>query len=114
MAAAGHEVGLRPVFYICCLLPSAIFFAYLQLICGNPHLWDREEVRMKTLNALFERSAHDRFLWEDWVDGTNELFSTLKAAKGVKEAEFILEEAFNDEYRSPVILTHFRVCKRYP
>lgn len=72
----------------------------------------RELGRIKSLNALLDRVGQQEHLYEIFVDATEQVFSQLLEAvnQGIRDDSFLVD-AFNNEYNSSAIITHFRVSR---
>lgn len=70
----------------------------------------KELDRIKSLNALLDEVGQEEHLYEIFVDATIEIFERISAAiqNGEQDEAFLLN-AFNEEYNSNAIITHFRV-----
>ena len=70
----------------------------------------RELARIKSLNTLLDQVGQQEHLYEIFVDATEELFQqTSSAIQNGEQDETFLVNAFNEEYSSNAIVTHFRV-----
>lgn len=69
-----------------------------------------ELLRIKSLNVLLDQVGQQEHLYEIFVDETEEVFSQITEAiqNGVQDDSFLVD-AFNSEYNSNAIITHFRV-----
>lgn len=69
-----------------------------------------ELARIKAMNALLDQVGHQEYLYESFVDATEETFGQVIDAiqKGVPDEGFLVE-IFNDFSQSMSIITHFRV-----
>lgn len=67
-------------------------------------------MRIKSLNTLLDQVGQQEHLYEIFVDATEEIFTQILEAiqNGVHDESFLVN-AFNDEYNSSAIITHFRV-----
>lgn len=67
-------------------------------------------MRIKSLSSLLEQVGHEEYLYEIFVDATEQVFTQIIQAiqDGVRDDSFLVS-AFNVEYSSNAILTHFRV-----
>lgn len=71
----------------------------------------RELARIKSLNALLNQVGQQEELYEIFVDATVDIFEQLmRAIQNGNQDETFLVEAFNEEYSSTAVITHFRVC----
>jgi ubiquitin thioesterase protein OTUB1 len=70
----------------------------------------QELVRIKLFNKLLDTVGQQEHLYEIFVDATEELLAQISTAieSGSRDDSFLLE-AFNHEYNSNAIITHFRV-----
>lgn len=70
----------------------------------------RELTRIKSLNLLLNQVGHEEHLYEIFVDATEIIFSQILDAiqSGVRDDLFLVD-AFNNEYNSNGIITHFRL-----
>lgn len=69
-----------------------------------------ELVRIKSLNTLLDRVGYQEHLYEIFVDATESVFGQVcEAIQGGVRDDTFLREAFNSEYESTAIITHFRV-----
>lgn len=91
---------------------SAVAFGYFEsLLALNDALQiQRELSRIKGMNALLDRVGQQEHLYEIFVDATEQFFSDVLNAvnQGVQDDSFLVD-AFNDEYNSSALITHFRV-----
>lgn len=73
-------------------------------------LVQNELVRIKSLSSLLDRVGHQEYLYEIFVDATEQVFTEVIQAiqDGVRDDSFLVN-LFNVEYSSNAILTHFRV-----
>lgn len=70
----------------------------------------RELARIKSLNTLLDQVGQQEHLYEIFVDATEELFAQTSAAiQNGDQDEAFLVNAFNEEYNSNAVITHFRV-----
>ncbi|KAE8354235.1 ubiquitin thiolesterase [Aspergillus coremiiformis] len=70
----------------------------------------RELTRIKSLNMLLNQVGHEEHLYEIFVDATEIIFSQIiDAIQGGVRDELFLVDAFNNEYNSNGIITHFRL-----
>lgn len=71
----------------------------------------QELIRIKSLNSYLDRVGLQEHLYEVFVDATEEIFAqTSQAIHNGDQDESFLVNAFNEEYSSQAIITHFRVC----
>lgn len=70
----------------------------------------KELERIKSFNQLLDAVGQDETLYEIFVDATEDLLNQVSNAieNGNQDESFLLE-AFNSEYNSNAIITHFRV-----
>ncbi|OJJ34172.1 hypothetical protein ASPWEDRAFT_173594 [Aspergillus wentii DTO 134E9] len=70
----------------------------------------RELLRIKSMNTLLDQVGQQEHLYEIFVDATEEVFNQISEAieSGVRDDSFLVE-AFNNEYNSNAIITHFRL-----
>lgn len=73
-------------------------------------LVQNELVRIKSLSSLLDQVGHEEYLYEIFVDATEQVFTEVIQAiqDGVRDDSFLVN-LFNVEYSSNAILTHFRV-----
>ncbi|KAK2834864.1 hypothetical protein FQN49_006838 [Arthroderma sp. PD_2] len=90
----------------------AVAFGYFENLFA---LRDQEKVsqelsRIKSFNELFDAVGQQEHLYEIFVDATEELLNSIAEQIGNNNEDgiFILN-AFNDEYNSNAIITHFRL-----
>ncbi|KAJ5549016.1 hypothetical protein N7513_006250 [Penicillium frequentans] len=70
----------------------------------------RERERIKSLSTLLDQVGQQEELYEIFVDATEEVFAqTLAAIQNVEQDETFLVNAFNDDYGSSAVITHFRL-----
>lgn len=95
-----------------CLLSLAVAFGYFENLftLRDAVRVQQELVRIKSLNRLLDQVGQQEHLYEIFVEATEGLLVQLSEAiqKGVQEDSFLLD-AFNSEYNSNAIITHFRV-----
>lgn len=62
------------------------------------------------MNVLLNQVGQQEHLYEIFVDATEEIFNQISEAiqNGVRDDSFLVD-AFNNEYNSSAIITHFRV-----
>lgn len=67
-------------------------------------------MRVKSLSTLLNQVGQQEHLYEMFVDATEEVLTKISQAiqNGIQDESF-LEDAFNDEYNSSAIISHFRV-----
>lgn len=70
----------------------------------------QELARIKSLNSLLDQVGQEEHLYEIFVDATEEVFNAViqSIQNGVPDESFLVN-AFNDEYNSNALITHFRV-----
>lgn len=75
----------------------------------------KELVRIKSFNQLLDAVGQDENLYDIFVDATEDLLLQVSNAiqNGTQDETFLLE-AFNSEYNSNAIITHFRVTFKSP
>lgn len=90
----------------------AVAFGYFENLFGlrDIVLVQNELVRIKSLSGMLDQVGHQEYLYEIFVDATEQVFSQIIQAiqDGVRDDSFLVD-AFNNEYSSNAILTHFRV-----
>lgn len=70
----------------------------------------KELERIKSFNQLLDAIGQDETLYEIFVDATEDLFLQVSCAiENGNQDEIFLLDAFNAEYNSNAIITHFRV-----
>lgn len=87
-------------------------FGYFETLFAlrDPLRVQQELVRIKSLNALLDQVGHQEHLYEIFVDATEDIFQQISAAiQNGEQDETFLINAFNQEFNSNAILTHFRV-----
>lgn len=93
-------------------LDSAVAFGYFEnlFLLRDTARVSAESTRVKGFNKLLDAVGQQEHLYEIFVDATEDLFGQILEAieKGSYDDSFILE-AFNAEYNSSAIITHFRV-----
>lgn len=91
---------------------AAVAFGYFEHLFSlrDLVLVQNELVRIKSLSSLLEQVGHEEYLYEIFVDATEQVFTQIIQAiqDGVRDDSFLVN-AFNVEYSSNAILTHFRV-----
>ncbi|KAJ9248341.1 hypothetical protein DTO212C5_149 [Paecilomyces variotii] len=75
---------------------------------------EQELLRIKSLSRLLDQVGQSEHLYEIFVDATESLLTNLisEIHKGIQSNSFdesFLLEAFNNEYESSAIITHFRL-----
>lgn len=76
----------------------------------DPSRVQRELARIKSLNTLMDQVGQEEHLYEIFVDATEDIFAQISAAiqNGTPDESFLVD-AFNEEYSSNSVITHFRV-----
>jgi ubiquitin thioesterase protein OTUB1 len=76
----------------------------------DPSRVQRELSRIKSLNTLMDQVGQEEHLYEIFVDATEDIFAQISAAiqNGTLDETFLVD-AFNEEYSSNSVITHFRV-----
>lgn len=91
---------------------TAVAFGYFENLFAlrDLVLIQNELVRLKSLSSLLDQVGHQDYLYEIFVDATEQVFAQLIQAiqDGVHDDSFLVN-TFNVEYSSNAILTHFRV-----
>lgn len=95
-----------------CLHCVAVAFGYFENLLNlqNPMQVHHELMRIKAMNALLDQTGQEEHLYEIFVDATEEVFNQITTAiqNGIRDETFLVN-AFNEEYNSNAIITHFRV-----
>ncbi|KAJ5114742.1 hypothetical protein NUU61_000501 [Penicillium alfredii] len=90
----------------------AVAFGYFETLFAlrDPLRLQRELARIKSLNSLLDQVGQQEHLYEIFVDATEDIFSQASAAiqNGVQDETFLVD-AFNEEYSSSAVITHFRL-----
>ncbi|PWY82211.1 ubiquitin thiolesterase [Aspergillus heteromorphus CBS 117.55] len=90
----------------------AVAFGYFESLLGLQNLMQvhHELVRIKSLNVLLDQTGQQEHLYEIFVDATEGVFNQISEAiqNGIQDETFLVN-AFNDEYNSNAIITHFRL-----
>lgn len=90
----------------------AVAFGYFENLFAlrDLVLIQNELVRIKSLSSLLDQVGHQDYLYEIFVDATEQVFTQLIQAiqDGVRDDSFLVD-TFNVEYSSNAILTHFRL-----
>jgi hypothetical protein len=75
----------------------------------------QELARVKGFNKLLDQVGHQEDLYEIFVDATEDLLVQVSQAiaAGSYDESFLVN-AFNDEYNSNAMITHFRVSRSPP
>jgi ubiquitin thioesterase protein OTUB1 len=95
------------------LIPTAVAFGYFETLFAlrDPMRIQREIARFKSLEMLLKQVGHSEHLYEIFTDATEDLFTqTSNAIQSGAGDESFLVNAFNDEFASSAVITHFRVC----
>lgn len=95
-----------------CLTGLAVAFGYFETLFAlrDPLRLQRELTRIKSLSTLLDQVGQQEHLYEIFVDATEEIFAQTSAAiQNGEQDETFLVNAFNEEYSSNAIITHFRV-----
>lgn len=95
-----------------CLTGPAVAFGYFETLFAlrDPLRLQRELARIKSLSTLLDQVGQQEHLYEIFVDATEEIFAQTSAAiQNGEQDETFLVNAFNEEYNSNAIITHFRV-----
>lgn len=91
---------------------AAVAFGYFENLFAlrDVVLVQNELVRIKSLSSLLDQVGHQEYLYEIFVDATEQVFTQLIQAiqDDVRDDSFLVN-TFNVEYSSNAILTHFRV-----
>ncbi|KAJ5299665.1 hypothetical protein N7476_011222 [Penicillium atrosanguineum] len=90
----------------------AVTFGYFETLYAlrDPMRVQREMSRIESLNTLLVQVGLDPTLYEIFVDATEDAFAqTLAAIQNGEQDETYLVNAFNDEFNSNSIITHFRL-----
>lgn len=94
----------------------AVAFGYFEnlFLLRDPARVASELARLKGFNKLLNAVGQEEHLYEIFVDATEELLAQILEAfeKESYDSSFLLQ-AFNDEYNSCAIITHFRVSISY-
>lgn len=91
---------------------SAVAFGYFETIFNirDPIRLQQELIRFKTLNSYLDQVGHQEHLYEIFSDAAEEIFAqTAQAIQNGDRDESFLVNAFNEEYSSNAVITHFRV-----
>ncbi|PLB52413.1 cysteine proteinase [Aspergillus steynii IBT 23096] len=90
----------------------AVAFGYFENLFNlrNTLQVQRELLRIKSLNVLLDQVGQQEHLYEIFVDETEQVFSQITEAieNGIRDDSFLVD-AFNSEYNSNAIITHFRL-----
>ncbi|KAA8645696.1 uncharacterized protein ATNIH1004_007115 [Aspergillus tanneri] len=91
---------------------DAVAFGYFESLFNlrNTLQVQRELLRIKSLNVLLDQVGQQEHLYEIFVDETEQVFTQISEAiqNGVRDDSFLVD-AFNSEYNSSAIITHFRL-----
>lgn len=105
---SGKVLSRSPVTH----LGPAIAFGYFEtlFLLRDTARVSTELTRIKGFNKLLDAVGQQEHLYEIFVDATEDLFGQILEAieEGSYDDSFLLE-AFNAEYNSSAIITHFRV-----
>lgn len=89
-----------------------MIFGYFETLYSlrDPLRVQRELSRIQSLNTLLVQVGLDPSLYEIFVDATEDTFAQTSAAiqNGERDGTFLVN-AFNDDFNSNSIITHFRV-----
>lgn len=95
-----------------CLHCVAVAFGYFENLLNLQNLMQvrHELARIKSMNALLDQTGQQEHLYEIFVDATEDVFNQIATAiqSGIRDETFLVD-AFNEEYNSNAIITHFRV-----
>ncbi|KAJ5624538.1 cysteine proteinase [Penicillium lagena] len=90
----------------------AVAFGYFEMLFALRDLSrvQRELARIKSLNTLMDQVGQEEHLYEIFVDATEDIFAQISAAiqNGTPDESFLVD-AFNEEYSSNSVITHFRL-----
>ncbi|CAL5866474.1 uncharacterized protein PFLUO_LOCUS682 [Penicillium psychrofluorescens] len=90
----------------------AVAFGYFEMLFAlrDPSRVQRELARIKSLNTLMDQVGQEEHLYEIFVDATEDIFAQISAAiqNGTPDESFLVD-AFNEEYSSNSVITHFRL-----
>lgn len=90
----------------------AVAFGYFETLftMRDPIHVQQELIRIKSLNSYLDRVGLQEHLYEVFVDATEDIFAqTSQAIHNGDQDETFLVNAFNEEYSSQAIITHFRL-----
>ncbi|KAJ5162162.1 hypothetical protein N7492_007554 [Penicillium capsulatum] len=90
----------------------AVAFGYFETLFNlrDPLRVQRELARIKSLNTLLDQVGQQEHLYEIFVDASEEVFAqTSTAIQNGDQDETFLVNAFNEEYNSNAVITHFRL-----
>lgn len=97
---------------MCLTISAAVAFGYFETLFAlrDPLRLQRELARIKSLNSLLDQVGQQEHLYEIFVDATEDIFHQTSAAiqNGAQDETFLVD-AFNEEYSSSAVITHFRV-----
>jgi hypothetical protein len=91
---------------------AAVAFGYFETLFALRDIGriQNEIERLKSLNVLLERVGIAEHIYEIFVDTTEDILSRIQAAiQNGNQDETFLVEAFNENYSSDAVITHFRV-----
>ncbi|OJJ43460.1 hypothetical protein ASPZODRAFT_154642 [Penicilliopsis zonata CBS 506.65] len=90
----------------------AVAFGYFEnlFLLRDPLRVQRELIRLKSMNTLLDQVGQQEHLYEIFVDESEAVFNQILEAiqKGIQDDSFLVH-AFNEEYNSNAIITHFRL-----
>jgi ubiquitin thioesterase protein OTUB1 len=114
MATADGAVrSLLPTLKVCVwLTDSAVAFGYFEnlFMLRDVTRVQQELARIKSLNSLLDQVGQEEHLYEIFVDATEEVFNAvIQSIQNGAPNESFLVNAFNEEYNSNALITHFRV-----
>jgi ubiquitin thioesterase protein OTUB1 len=93
-------------------LVIAVAFGYFENLLNlrDAAKAQQELARIKSMNRLLDQVGHQEYLYETFVDATEEAFNQVidSINKGVPDEGFLVN-IFNDFNESMSIITHFRV-----
>ncbi|EGE00523.1 ubiquitin thiolesterase [Trichophyton tonsurans CBS 112818] len=93
-------------------LQAAMAFGYFESLFAlrDQAKIAQELVRIKSFNAMFDAVGQQEHLYEIFVDATEELLKSVaeQIANNNQDETFIVD-AFNNEWNSNAIITHFRL-----
>jgi ubiquitin thioesterase protein OTUB1 len=90
----------------------AVAFGYFESLftLRDPARVQQETTRIKSLSRLLDQVGQQEHLYEIFVEATEEvMMQILNSIQKRASDETFLVEAFNNEYNSNAIITHFRV-----
>ena len=88
-----------------------MFFCYFEMLIRikDPAKFVVEGNRLQQTNSMLERGGVSEYIYEDWVDATLSLLSSLAEISDEVKALALLETQFNDFVVSTSLVTHLRV-----